>query len=103
MRTNMQVVLEKLKQLSMTEDNPAIRKIMTDYEFRLSMYQRTMKDVHHSEMDKEILASVVSHSFQIERDNIQAMLELGRISRETAKEMRHNISLLEVQLKKDFF
>ena len=38
-----------------------------------------------------------------ERDHIQAMLEIGRISRETAKEMRHNISLLEVQLKKDYF
>jgi hypothetical protein len=31
------------------------------------------------------------------------MIENGRISRESAKEMRHNISLLEVQLKKDYF
>jgi len=28
---------------------------------------------------------------------------LCRISRETAREMRHNIELLEIQLKKEYF
>ena len=101
MKTNIQFILEKLRQISLTEDNPAIRKIMTDYEFRISMYQRDMRSLKHSEVDNEILASVVSHSFQTERDNIQIMLESGRIPRDAAKEMRHNISLLELQLKKE--
>ena len=97
---NTHIILEKLRQMSQTDDSTIIRKIMADYELKLSMYQRGMR---YDSPDKEMLATVVSYAFQAERDNIQAMLELGRISRETAKEMRHNISLLEVQLKKDNF
>jgi CPA1 family monovalent cation:H+ antiporter len=97
---NTKFTIEKLKQMSQTDDNPVIRKVTADYESRLSLYQRHRQQ--DKELDNEILASVVSHSFQIERDYIQTMHEVGRISRETAKEMRHNISLLEVQLKKDY-
>ena len=100
METNTHVVLERLKKMSETDDSTIIRKVMADYELKLSIYQR---DMRYSNPDREILASVVSYAFQSERENIQAMLEAGRISRETAKEMRHNISLLEVQLKKDYF
>ena len=106
MKNNAQFVLEKLKQMSQTDDNPVVRKVMADYEIRVSAYQRRVRGGSlnsESETDSEILASVVSRAFQLERDNIRAMLEAGRISKETAKEMRHNISLLEVQLKKDFF
>ncbi len=95
---NNRYVLENLKQMSKTEDSPAIRKMITDYEFNQSMYQRRGQ---RGEVDKESIAAVASHGFQAERDNIQAMFEAGRISRESAREMRHNISLLEVQLKKD--
>ena len=95
-KTNTRLILEKLH-TSQTDDNPVIRKIIADYELKLSMFQRGMR---HSALDEEILTTVVSSAFQAERDNIQSMLEAGRISRETAKEMRHNISLLEVQLKK---
>jgi CPA1 family monovalent cation:H+ antiporter len=98
MEANAHFVLEKLKELCQTEDNPAIRKITADYELKHSMYQR---HIRFGEIDIDILASIVSHAFQTERDNIRAMFETGRISRETAKEMRHNISLLEVQLKKE--
>ena len=101
---NMQFVIEKLKQMSLTEDSAALRKIKADYEFRISMHQRGMRGIQRDDyIDAEILASVVSHGFQTERDNIHEMLEAGRISRETAGEMRHNISLLELQLKKDNF
>jgi hypothetical protein len=64
------------------------------------MYQRGLQ---HSKHNKEHFVAVLTHSFQIERDNIRTMFELGRISRDTAKEMRHNISLLEIQLKKEYF
>ena len=100
MEASVSCVLERLRQMSETDHNPAIRKMIANYEFRLSMRQRGLR---HNEIDKENLAGIVSHAFQTERDNIQTMLELGRISRETVKEMRHNISLLEVQLKKDYF
>ena len=129
-------VVEKLKDMTLTDDNPVIRKIITDYEFKLSIFQRSLRHkkpdkaspipvdtrhgllenddptsddnrrkswIHTGSPDKDNLASVVATAFQLERDNIMAMLEPGRISRETAKEMRHNISLLEVQLKKEFF
>ena len=100
MESNMRFVFEKLKKLSQRTDTPTLRKMMTDCEFRLSIYQNRMRQ---NKVNKETLVTVVSHGFQVERDNIHTMLEDGRISRETAKEMRHNISLLEVQLKKEYF
>jgi len=92
-------ILEKLRKMGEAENNPAIHKITTEYEFRMVMRRGGLRQ---GEIDAESLASIVSTAFQTERDAIQAMLEEGRISRETAKEMRHNISLLEVQLKKEF-
>ena len=41
---------------------------------------------------------VAMRGFEIERELIQSMFEEGRLSRETAKEMRGNISLLEARL-----
>jgi len=100
MELNTRFVLEKLRELNQLDNHPVSRKMIAEYEFKLSLYQR---DFRHSKPDDEMLLSVASHGFQIERDNIQLMFEAGRISRETAKELRHNISLLEVQLKKDHF
>ncbi len=104
--TNKRFVLEKLEELEKTEDNPAIRKMITDYGLSLSLRQKRgggMKGGLHQGADADSIVAVASYGFQVERDNIQAMFEAGRISRETAKEMRHNISLLEVELKKDNF
>jgi len=100
MENNARFVIEKLNQMSKTDDSPVIQKVMTDYEIMVSIYQRHLS---HDEANDESIATVALHGFQIERDNIQAMLETGRISRETAKEMRHNISLMELQMKKDYF
>ena len=99
MEANIRYVFEKLKQLNQRTDTPAVRKMMVDCEFRLSLYQSRLQQ---NKVNKDILAAVVSHGFQAERDHIHTMLEDGRISRETAKEIRHNISLLEVQLKKEY-
>jgi hypothetical protein len=46
---------------------------------------------------------IVALAFQTEREGIQEMFESGRISRDSAKEMRHNLSLLELELKKEYF
>jgi CPA1 family monovalent cation:H+ antiporter len=100
METNTRLVLEKLKELRLLEDNPVIREIAAEYELRLSLYQRGFR---RSKPSSDMLVAVASHAFQTERDHIQKMLELGRISKETVKEMRHNISLLELQLKNDYF
>jgi len=93
-------VLDKLRTMSHTKDCPALRKLMASYELSHYMYQR---GVQNSNPNREHFIALITHSFQIERDNIHAMFELGRISRETAKEMRHNIELLEIQLKKEYF
>jgi CPA1 family monovalent cation:H+ antiporter len=98
METNARFILEKVKQMKNAEDNPIIRKITAEYQFRLSMYQRGKQ---FGKIDDETLAAATAIAFQAERDHIQAMHELGRISRETARELRHNISLLEVQLRKE--
>ena len=100
MEANTLFVLDKLRHLDKTETTAAHKKMRGECESRLMMLQRG--GMRKDTVDNQKLSSVVSCGFQIERDHIQAMLELGRISRETAKEMRCNISLLEVQLKKDY-
>jgi len=47
------------------------------------------------------MKEVLARAFQLERDGIYAMYEQGRISRESAKEMRNNIAVLEAELAKD--
>jgi len=100
MEINTLFVLEKLRTMSHTKDCSALRKLMASYELKHYMYQRGMLN---SKPNREHFIAVISHSFQVERDNIHTMFELGRISRETAREMRHNIELLEIQLKKEYF
>ena len=97
---NTYYVLDKLREMSHTKDCAALRKMMASYELRHYVYQRGLQ---RSKPNREHFMHLISHSFQIERDNIQAMYEQGRISRETVKVMRHNIELLEIQLKKEYF
>ena len=100
MEINTHFVLDKLRVMSHTKDCSALRKLMASYELRLNMYQGGFQ---RNKPNREHFIALISHSFQIERDNIRTMFEIGRISRETAKEMRHNIELLEIQLKKEYF
>ena len=100
METNTRLVLEKLRELNLLGNDPVIREMAAEYELRLSLYQRGFR---RNKPSSDMLIAVATYAFQKERNHIQNMLELGRISRETAKEMRHNISLLELQLKNDYF
>ena len=95
-------ILKKLKEMSEKEDSPAIRKITMEYEFSLSMHLH-QRGLQQKDVDREMFATIASYAFQAERNNIQAMFEAGRISWETATEMRHNISLFEMQLEKTSF
>jgi hypothetical protein len=51
--------------------------------------------------DEKRLKNITSLGFQLERDAIQTMFENGLISKKTAKKMRNNISLFEIQLEQD--
>lgn len=96
-------VLEHLRELNTTENSSTLRKVITDYEHSVSMRHKRahMKGGTSESPDNETIADITAQGFQMERDSIQTMIEAGRISRETASEMRHNISLAEVQLQKD--
>ncbi len=96
-------VLERLRGLLATEDTPALRKVTAAYAYAASMRRKrgSMKDGTRREADNEAIAEITSRGFQIERDCIQTMIEAGRISHHTAREMRQNISLSEVQWQKD--
>ena len=102
-RTNDLFVLQKLKQLSENGDSHLVSKYISDYEFSLSV--QNSRDGGQEADDEEAVSveGIAALGFQIERDNIQTMFESGRISWETAGQMRKNISLLELQIKNDGF
>ena len=105
-RANDSLVLKKLKQLQQTENSFLLDKYISDYEFSLSLQgsRNTEAEAVSEEAVSEETVSIeniAALGFQIERDNIQAMFENGRVSWETAQQMRKNISLLELQIKND--
>jgi CPA1 family monovalent cation:H+ antiporter len=104
MESNNAYVLNKLKELQNTTHDPSVEELIADYEHTLPMRRnmdRQVPGTTPSEHDKKGLKNSTSLGFQLERDAIQAMFENGRISRETAKKMRNNIALLEIQLEQD--
>jgi len=102
-RANDSFVLQKLKKLRENDDSHLVSKYISDYEFSLSI--QNSRDAGQEADNEEAVnvESIAALGFQIERDNIQTMFENGRISWETAGQMRKNISLLELQIKKDGF
>jgi len=102
-RANDSFVLQKLKQHRKNDDSHLISKYISDYEFSLSLQNSKEAGQEADNEEAVSVESVAALGFQIERDNIQTMFENGRISWETAGQMRKNISLLELQIKKDDF
>jgi len=105
-RANDSLVLKKLKQLQQTENSFLLDKYISDYEFSLSLQSSRNTEAEAvseeaASKDTVSIENITALGFQIERDNIQAMFENGRISWETAQQMRKNISLLELQIKND--
>jgi CPA1 family monovalent cation:H+ antiporter len=99
---NAKFVLNELKKLDEAESGAAVKKLILEYELLISVFEsRQIGDVRERNENKatgESMKEILAQCFQLERDGIQAMLENGRISRETAKEMRNNISTLEMKL-----
>ena len=102
-RANDSFVLQNLKQHRKNDDSHLISKYISDYEFSLSLQNSKEAGQEADNEEAVSVESVAALGFQIERDNIQTMFENGRISWETAGQMRKNISLLELQIKKDDF
>ena len=97
MSANTQFVLDKLNMLQSSGDHPAAEKIAAEYEFAMSLRQ-DQGSRRERIADSEAVLHVADNGFQIERELIQQMFEEGRISWETAQEMRSNISTLEARL-----
>ncbi|SHO44358.1 Na+/H+ antiporter [Anaerocolumna xylanovorans] len=106
---NNEYVLKRLQERKNSEDTLAVNKLISEYErLEALLTSRTYlagnrqgqgnQGIPPAERidDKEDLVSL---SFQMERDGIQAMYEQGRISWETARKMRSDIALMELQLR----
>ena len=85
----------------------AVRKIAAQYEMTKTLSgnrtkgnrdERGEEEGGQRHVSRELLFRIASHGFQIERELIQQMFEEGRLSRETARNMRGNISMLEAKL-----
>ncbi len=99
--SNINYVIEKLNQL-IKKGHPN-SELMKTY---VKKYKRAVEMINAERPDfkamNEIQPQIMEFSlvgFQLERDNIQMMFENGTISREQAKELRKDISLMESELK----
>ena len=101
-RANDSLVLKNLKQLQQTDHSFLVSKYISDYEFSLSIQNNRKAGEETVSEETVSVENIAALGFQIERDSIQAMFESGRVSWETAQQMRKNISLLELRIKNDF-
>ena len=103
-------VLKLLYERKEKEDTFAVNKLIAEYESLKALLisrsllsenmQRGGNEVEPFNENSNEIKDLVPLSFQIERDEIQAMYERGRISWETAQKMRSDIAMMELQLKK---
>jgi len=113
---NSQFVLDKLKEIRNETNAKEVDKFISSYELssaalmgRGARHSEVTESLHHKDRNggnaegKESLYQVAVKGFQIERELIQEMFEAGRISRETAREMRGNIATLEARLEADSY
>ncbi len=96
------MVLSKLQELNPDGNDTLINKAISNRELILSIQRnrfRKLKEPAHIENAAGQIADITSLGFQFERDQIQRMFEEGRISWDTANELRNNIYLQEMQMK----
>ena len=101
---NNKYVLEKLNAMK-DEGDGAVDKLISWYELSAQIRQnrdnnrgRAQPDISNLNINRSSVFEIAMRGFEIERGLIQEMFEDGRLSRETVKEMRGNIALLEAQL-----
>jgi CPA1 family monovalent cation:H+ antiporter len=95
---NTEIMREKLDALNITEDDPAFALIAAEHEQVVSTRLHLAKETGGRKGDSLHLFEVAANAFYIERVLIQQMMEDGRLSWKTAKEMQANITMLEARL-----
>jgi CPA1 family monovalent cation:H+ antiporter len=94
-------VLEKLKAIKNPDNARAVEKLASSYEM-VAAFHKGLKmggtDAAKGEGEESLVYEVATKGFHIERGLIQEMFETGRLSWETAKEMRTNIAALEARM-----
>jgi len=93
-------VLEKLKKIRNNENASVVDKLISSYELTAAFHMGLgagKEKTANAEVPESLIYEVASKGFNIERGLIHEMFEAGRISRETAKEMRGNIAALEAR------
>ena len=102
--SNTRYVLKKLNEIKNTENAAAVEKFAAEFEL-MSIMSRGRNHARSGtlgEAENSAVHALVTRGFSIERELIQEMFELGRITRETARGMRADILTLEAQLQSDF-
>ena len=93
---NRTIMKEKQKEFHLAKDDPALKIIALEHEKVVSARMRLANN-GTDDMALEV-TEVAESGLYMERVLIQQMMEAGRLSRKTAKEMQASIILLEAQL-----
>lgn len=97
---NYRFVLRKLDQLIAEPDAPikAINLIVNDFQRRLSRLENPrLRAAGRPQLEAQVL-EIETKALQHERAAIEHALEHGRISRATAKQLRDNVTLMELDI-----
>jgi len=97
---NSMFVLEKLEAIRKPSNAKAVDKLAASYEMIAAFHKglETESGDATKGKDEALVYEVAAKGFHIERGLIQEMFEAGRLSWETAKEMRGNIAALEARM-----
>ncbi len=100
-QSNARFVLEKLQKIKTEAGDPALEQLISESEMALNIRGKRITEGAGEGgrgVREELVLKVALIGFRIERELIQQMFEEGRISWETARELRGNIAMLEAQL-----
>lgn len=104
-KSNGQFVLEKLNAMKADNADPVLDRLISEYEMVMNLRDNRMeRDVEKGSHapGKELIMEITARGFRIERELIQQMFEAGRMSRETVRELRSNIAMVEAQLQRKY-
>jgi CPA1 family monovalent cation:H+ antiporter len=104
LESNFRFVLQKLEEIRDKGNAEAVDKMISACKLTMAAYAGRMERGEkpgHMENAENLIYETAAKAFQIERGYIQSMFEAGRISRETAKEMRTSIAALEASIQAD--
>jgi len=93
-------VLERLREIRNDENANVVDKLISSYELTAAFHNGSgwkKEKTANAEPADSLIYEVAAKGFHMERGLIHEMFEVGRISRETAKEMRANIATLEAK------